>query len=755
MSYKPTHANATFTKFGAPEVDKLYNDRYRIVVRCNVKGVDSKWHWSNVANFWKDFGSLYETPLQIDGADTGWEPASGEVYPNMRLVQVNQNYPRTPNDGAPVVEFTYETLTAAYVQDADEKVDYELNGLRRVTRTVIASEDTSYGNTVGSSTIAHTSRGYASLTLTLASAVEVAKRENEGGSTKFQEVWVESGELSRSDDAESGNEAISITNIGACPSAPSGYTAVKTEQNNTQGFPTCSVTFYKNNAVLSRSNDYVGSQLAEMVEVFKPSTQPTPTNGGSLANKAVSNVDGIPTTRYTFLVSSILSQSEDKVGSQLAIVIEAFSETPATPSGYSLARTDVSNVEGIPTLRYTFLKPSILTLSTPLVGGQQRVTVSAFSLTSSQVDTLLSEVTANHKLIDESVSDYEGIKTSQYTFEVDDFEVRQRTESGLLQATQTELSASNFTDSTIGVVGAGDYLALYRAGEEIDNGNTIKKRISRWAEAGEVQTSTKPGRVDGTTEVTIVSTGVQVIPTGVVIATSQTDKQGYSTFTTTAVQGTITGVKQTYTDVIDVEVPGTVNCTTENVSISDGTIGNISGTIAIPKVQPRRSKKIAATVTVEITTTPPNTTSLAYDLGEVSCSVTSIGKNYSSRNGPTKYSKVGIFITPYTDWQRSYSPSARIQVYPGCYLTNAASSGSVSYTSGTTYVLNADEDDDGYGDGLDTTIVSNAFSGTECVGTGSTAATGYLTSGILKRNSRPIINALDGSTYYEVITWSI
>jgi hypothetical protein len=316
MSYKPTHANGTFTKFGAPEIEKLYNDRYRIVVRCNVKGVDSKWHYSNVDNFWKDFGSLYESPLHADGLAVGWEPAAGETYPNMRLVKVSQNYPRTPNDGAPVLEFIYETLTGSYVQDADDKVDHELNGLRRVTRTVIATEDSSYAKLVGTATINHTGRGYGYETLTLASEEEVPKRQNEGGFTRIQETWVASG---------------------------------------------------------------------------------------------------------------------------------------------------------------------ILNLSTPLVGGQQRVEVSAINLTSAEVGTLLFEVTANHELINESVSDYEGIKTSQYTFEVDDFEIRSQTENGLKTLERTQLGAGAFSD---GAIGTDTYSDLTLTREQIDNSNTIKKRVSRYSDVG-------------------------------------------------------------------------------------------------------------------------------------------------------------------------------------------------------------------------------------------------------------------------------
>ena len=576
MPYKPTHANGTFTKFGAPEIDKLYNDRYRIVVRCNVKGVDSKWHYSNVENFWKDFGSLYESPLQVDGADVGWEPATGETYPNMRLIEVAQNYPRTPNDGAPVLEFIYETLTSVYTQDADDKVDHELNGLRRVTRTVIATEDSSYAKVVGTDTIDHTGRGYGSETLTLASAEEVPKRQNEGGFTRIQETWVASGTLSETLDNVGSQQAKVIETIGADPATPSGY---------------------------------------------------------SLASKQESNFEGFQTNRFTFLKPSVLSRniSTRSNGKLIIETVEAFNETPSpATSGAVQIGNDVSNVEGIPTRRFTFAK-----------------------------------------------------------------------------------------------------------GE------------------GTIRTSTRPGQIAGTTEKTVISYGTEVVPTGELIASSETQEDGYVQYINTAIQGTITGTKQTYTDVVQVEVPGEVECTTVDVSISDSELGTITGTIAIPKVTPRRSKKIEATVTVEITTSPPSTGSLAYDLGEISCSVTSINQSYSSKQGPTKRSKVGVFITPYTDWSRSYSPSARLQTYPGCFLTTASSSGSVSYASQSFNILEGDEDEDGYGDGLESTIEASALSKTECIGEGSTSAVGYATTGILKRNSRPVLTALNGTTYYEVITWSV
>jgi len=561
MPYKPTHANGTFTKFGAPEIEKLYNDRYRIVVRCNVKGVDSKWHYSNVENFWKDFGSLYESPLQVDGADVGWEPATGETYPNMRLIEVAQNYPRTPNDGAPVLEFTYETLTSVYTQDADDKVDHELNGLRRVTRTVIATEDSSYAKVVGTDTIDHAGRGYGSETLTLASSEEVPKRQNEGGFTRIQETWVASGTLSETLDNVGSQQAKVIETIGADPATPSGY---------------------------------------------------------SLASKQESNFEGFQTNRFTFLKPSVLSRniSTRSNGNLIIETVEAFNETPSpATSGAVQIGNDVSNVEGIPTRRFTFAK-----------------------------------------------------------------------------------------------------------GE------------------GTIRTSTRPGQIAGTTEKTVISYGTEVVPPGELIASSETQEDGYVQYINTAIQGQITGTKQTYKDVVQVEVPGEVQCSTVSVSS-----GGESGTIAVPKVAPRKRKTIAATVTVEILTTPTNTASVAYDLGEISCSVTST--NVSLTEGPGSTVTIGTnAVVSDTGFVKNFGASARISTYPGCYLTSASSSGTVSYITSSQPVASGN------------TIIreeSTSSRETECIGTGSTSLTGYLETGVVQRKSRPVLTALNGTTYYEVITWEV
>lgn len=552
---------------GAPAIEKLWNGRFKLEFFCDNNSPREDWYYENVSALLPEYGILQATNFG-SGVSEDWEAIPDSVYPDMRLVLAE--YPYNVRSGKHYVKLTYETLTASWVEEKDEDTDYELNGLKRVSRTFVALPATTYDKVVGTSTI---DSGGTTLYL---GGFKIEKTE---AKWELTEVWLEAGTLSETLDNVGSQKAKVIETIGTDPATPNGYSLASKQESDFEGFQTNRFKFLKNNVVLDRSiqTKNGGKLILEVVEVF---------NGTPVA---------------------------DTVG--------------AVQIG-----NDVSNIEGIPTRRFTFAK--------------------------------------------------------------------------------------------------GD---------------------------GQISVDRKPAstQLAGCTYVTVRSLGTPVTPTGVLISESETESDGFVTYEKTALQGTITGVKQTYTDVADVEVPGEVDCTTEDISIADGVIGNIVGTIAIPKVQPRRSKKVAATVKVEITTLPPSTASLAYDLGQISCSVTSVSKNYTSRNGPTNYVKVGIFKNPYTDWQRSYTPSARIQVYPGCFLTTASSNGTVSYKSQKTYVFEADNDGDGYYDGIDSTIESNASSTTSCIGQGSTSNDGYVTTGILRRDSRPVLTSLDGTTYYEVITWSV
>jgi hypothetical protein len=396
-----------------------------------------------------------------------------------------------------------------------------------------------------------------------------------------------------------------------------------------------------------------------------------------LASYEVDDTDSYREVTEIYIEAGTLSETEDKVGSQLAIVKETFASTPSTPSGYSLASQQISNLSGIPTRQFRFLKPSVLS---------------------------------------RNISERNG-----------------GTGTGKLRIEVVEAFNETPTSTISGV----------KIGDEVSNVEGIPTRRFTFAKGdGEIRTSTRPGRIDGTTEVTAVSYGTEVVPTGVLISKSETQQDGYVQFTNTCIQGTIEGTKTTYKDVVQVEVPGEVNCTTISVES-----GGVSGTIAVPAVTPRRKKTLAATVTIEVQSTPPDTASVAFDLGSISCSVTSTNVSLVRGAGNTVFATSGGNTMSQTGFTQNFGASARIQTYPGCFLTNTGSStGTIDYQSSASPRANEN-----------VIVFDKTFSSrsTTCNGTGSTTAEGYSTTGIIKRNSRPIITALDGTTYYEVITWSV
>ena len=289
---------------GAPAIEKLWNGRFKLEFFCDNNSPREDWYYENVSALLPEYGILQATNFG-SGVSEDWEAIPDSVYPDMRLVLAE--YPYNVRAGKHYVKLTYETLTASWVEEKDEDTDYELNGLKRVSRTFVALPATTYDKVVGTSTI--DSDG---TTLYLGS-FKIKKTE---AKWELTEVWLEAG---------------------------------------------------------------------------------------------------------------------------------------------------------------------VLSLSQEFVGGAITVQVGAFGMTEAQVDTALSEVTASHILISQSEKDYNGIITSQFTYEVDDFEIESQAEDGMEIIVRTELSVTNFTG---GVIGTSTYKTLFLTQESIDNGNTIKKRTGRYSEAG-------------------------------------------------------------------------------------------------------------------------------------------------------------------------------------------------------------------------------------------------------------------------------
>lgn len=176
-----------------PEVEKLYGNRYRMTVRCVAANDTKAWYDDNKAQIFADFGTLYDAQMSVDGI-----PArTGEAYDNMALVKNEAAYTQS---GEYVIIFTYETLTDAFLQNTSDKVDFENNGLMRITRSVVALAGSEYDKEVGTVT-SITSAGHGDpatpVTLYLASAVETSKRDYEVGYVEIIETWMQAGILNR------------------------------------------------------------------------------------------------------------------------------------------------------------------------------------------------------------------------------------------------------------------------------------------------------------------------------------------------------------------------------------------------------------------------------------------------------------------------------------------------------------------------------------------------------------------------------
>lgn len=399
---------------GAPAIEKLWNGRFKLEFFCDNNSPKEDWYYENVSALLPEYGILQTTNFG-SGVSEDWEAIPDSVYPDMRLVLAE--YPYNVRAGKHYVKLTYETLTASWVEEKAEDTDYELNGLKRVSRTFVALPGTVYDKVIGTSTI-----DSGGTTLYLGS-FKIEKTEAKWGLT---EVWLEAGTL---------------------------------------------------------------------------------------------------------------SETLDNVGSQKAKVIETIGADPSTPSGYSLASKQESDFEGFQTNRFTFLKPSILSLQQKFNDGLKQVSVQAFGMTATAVSSELSEVTTNHQLISQVESDYKGIKTSTFQYQIDESITEDYELNGLKSLSITELSSTNFTARDIGVVGvtATPQAGLYLGAQDIDNGGAIKVRESVWFEAGTLNVQ-RVSESEGVYKVTTTFLAVEGSVVGPIIARTINDSSGLKTITVVSMQ---------------------------------------------------------------------------------------------------------------------------------------------------------------------------------------------------------------------------
>tara|TARA_R110000765_G_scaffold99950_3_gene187415 strand:+ start:444 stop:3692 length:3249 start_codon:yes stop_codon:yes gene_type:complete len=494
-------------------------------------------------------------------------------------------------------------------------------------------------------------------------------------------------ELSRSED-KVGSQLAIVTEMFNPTADPvvSEYSIAKTDESNVSGIPTKRFTLLKNNAQLSKSVDSKSSLKTEVIECFKPDSSRETLTGYSLVNKQESDVDGIPTERYTFSKNDVkLSESKDKVGSQLAITEEWFKPTSSRKlkSGYSVAKDDASDVGGIPTERYTFLRDNaILSRNIQTQNGGKLITevVEVFN-------GIPTAETAGAVKIGDSVSNVQGIPTRRFAFVKGDGQIQIKTEGG-------------------------------------------------------------PNSIPNSKIVTVVCYGsTAIVPDGILIDSQDEEQDGYKRFTRSCIQNTgsgdvddITGLKYEYEDVEQVTVPGKVTLGLQNVSLS-----GVGGTIAVPTLEPIRQKQIPVKIQYEIVSSvnyPSTATARAYDLGQISCSVTSTKTSLKVGPGGSATVSGNNSSTSASGFTNAFSSSARIQTYPSCYISGLTSkTGNVTYTGasiprGSGSIISFDN--------------YTAKTQTQVIGSGSTSTTGYSTTGLLSVDVNVVLVSVDGSIYYGV-----
>jgi len=281
---------------GQPSVEQLQNGRYRLTVTCSTINSREDWYSANKDRIFPDFGSLQSAEMSIDGL----APREGEAYTDMRLTKVESgNRSGMGAVGDYNVELTYETLGSAFVQVKDDTTDYELNGLRRVTRTSIAEAGTDYTKTVGTSFIDHQINNETAVRCYLASY----SVDDTDSFRQVQEVYVEAGTLSETLDNVGSQKAKVIETIGADPVTPDGYLLASKKESDFEGFQTNQFTFLKP-SILSRNIDTrnQGNLKIETVESFD--LDPTSTINGVLISEKVSDVEGIPTNQNVYAEGS-------------------------------------------------------------------------------------------------------------------------------------------------------------------------------------------------------------------------------------------------------------------------------------------------------------------------------------------------------------------------------------------------------------------------------------------------------------------
>jgi hypothetical protein len=214
---------------GSAAVERLWNGRFRLEFFCDPVADKTDWYHANIGGILPEFLDSQDHFFGA-GVDESWQAIPESVYPNM--VCVESGYKYIPSIDEKRVSLAYETLTDAWVQEKDDTIDYDLNGLKRVSRQSVALPNTAYAKVVGTTSM--DSNG---------TTVYLAKYQIDETDAKWTltEIWLEAGTLNVSTTTEStGLNRVSTTflHIEGVTNGP----IISRSEQNIEGLKTITVT---------------------------------------------------------------------------------------------------------------------------------------------------------------------------------------------------------------------------------------------------------------------------------------------------------------------------------------------------------------------------------------------------------------------------------------------------------------------------------------------------------------------------------
>ena len=261
--------------------------------------------------------------------------------------------------------------------------------------------------------------------------------------------------------------------------------------------------------------------------------------------ESVANADtSVLVKTYETLTDSFVQITDDTVTftdnglKQITRVYRAISGTTssnvvgvtALGTGEILASSRIEDNDAFAELTETYIESGILSVQQDFNNGLKRVSVQAFNLDSAAVSAALSEVTVDHKLIATNESDYEGIKTTTFQYQIDESFTEDYELNGLKRISLIELSATNFTAQDVGSVSTtAPTTNLYLGTQSIDNGGVIKVRQSTWLEAGVLSVSTNEDSITSEVVVDALNMDAAAVRSAVAAVTANHNLKSQST----------------------------------------------------------------------------------------------------------------------------------------------------------------------------------------------------------------------------------